>query len=72
MLEVLLGRTVDTVRRQARPAEVRDSWADIVESARLLGYRPRVTVEEGLRRTAEASIDTSDDLFDAVGPGHRR
>jgi UDP-glucose 4-epimerase len=34
-----------------RPGDVRDSLADISRAQDLLGYRPRVTVTEGLRRT---------------------
>jgi UDP-glucose 4-epimerase len=37
----------------ARPAEVRDSWASIDEARRLIGYKPKVELEEGLRRVAE-------------------
>ena len=35
----------------ARPGDVRDSQADIAKAERLLGYRPQVGFEEGLRRT---------------------
>jgi len=35
----------------ARAGDVRDSQADIGKAARLLGYRPVVAFEEGLRRT---------------------
>ncbi|WP_445166913.1 SDR family oxidoreductase [Mycolicibacterium sp. Dal123E01] len=36
-----------------RAGDVRDSQADITKAARLLGYRPRKTFEEGLRETVE-------------------
>ena len=36
-----------------RAGDVRDSQADIAKAARLLGYAPIVTFEEGLRRTVE-------------------
>src|SRR5207247_945437 len=36
-----------------RPGDVRDSWADIGEARRLLGYEPAVSIEEGLQRAAE-------------------
>lgn len=38
----------------ARTGDVRDSWADIAEARRLLGWEPHVTLEEGLRLTAES------------------
>ena len=34
-----------------RPGDIRNSWADLSKSERLLGYRPRIGLEEGLRRT---------------------
>jgi UDP-glucose 4-epimerase len=36
-----------------READVRASWADLGEARRLLGYEPRIGLEEGLRRTAD-------------------
>ena len=48
--EILQMRAV--VEYQApRPGDVRDSLADIGVAQKLLGYQPRVGVEEGLRRT---------------------
>jgi nucleoside-diphosphate-sugar epimerase len=34
-----------------RPGDLRDSWADVSEARRVLGYEPTVGLEEGLRRT---------------------
>jgi UDP-glucose 4-epimerase len=39
-----------------RAGDVRDSWADVAEARRLLGYRPAVSIEEGLERSAEHLI----------------
>lgn len=36
-----------------RAGDVRDSQADIVKAERLLGYRPNVSFDDGLRRTIE-------------------
>jgi nucleoside-diphosphate-sugar epimerase len=44
---------VDARHEEARPGEVRESQADVSRAGRELGYRPGVTVEEGLRRTVE-------------------
>jgi UDP-glucose 4-epimerase len=53
----LVGRTLDRPvekeYRDPRPGDVRDSWADIRLAVRVLGYRPEVDLEEGLRRTVE-------------------
>jgi UDP-N-acetylglucosamine/UDP-N-acetylgalactosamine 4-epimerase len=34
-----------------RPGDLRDSWADLTKSQRVLGYQPRVDLAEGLRLT---------------------
>lgn len=39
------------VYERERPGEVRDSEADIGKAWRLLGYKPKVSLEEGLRET---------------------
>ena len=36
-----------------RQGEVRDSQADISLAAKLLGWKPRIGVDEGLRKTVE-------------------
>jgi UDP-glucose 4-epimerase len=52
-LERLTGRRVEAERRPARAGDVRHSLADVRLARRLLGYRPQVSFEEGLRRTVE-------------------
>ncbi|MDX6668008.1 MAG: UDP-glucose 4-epimerase, partial [Solirubrobacteraceae bacterium] len=52
----LMGRPVRKQYRAPRQSEVRDSWADIGEARRALGYEPRVTFEEGLRLTMDALL----------------
>jgi UDP-glucose 4-epimerase len=50
----ILGRPVEKRYLPLRPGDVRDSWADVSEARRMLGYETTVTLEEGLRRTVEA------------------
>jgi UDP-glucose 4-epimerase len=38
----------------ARPGDVRDSWADVSAAQDVLGWEPRVSLEEGLRLTVES------------------
>ena len=50
-LAALTGKPCDCVYMPARPGEVRESQADFSLAQRRLGWRPRVSLEEGLRRT---------------------
>ncbi len=52
-LESLTGKTADPEYAEGRAGDVRDSQADITKARELIGYEPRVSFEEGLRRTVE-------------------
>jgi nucleoside-diphosphate-sugar epimerase len=49
----LVGSKITPVYAEERAGDVRDSQADITKARRLLGFEPRVSLEEGLRRTVE-------------------
>jgi nucleoside-diphosphate-sugar epimerase len=49
----LIGSDVKPIYAEFRAGDVRDSQADISKAARLLGYKPVISFEEGLRRTVE-------------------
>ena len=53
----LLERPVEKLYEPARPGDVRDSWADVSEAGGALGYEPTVSLEDGLRRTAEFLLE---------------
>lgn len=53
------GHPVKADYQPARPGDIRDSLADINAARELLGYEPKVLVEEGLQRTY--------DYFKAIG-----
>lgn len=53
----LLSKPVERRYLPPRPGDLRDSWADVSEARRVLGYEPKVGLEEGLRRTAAFVID---------------
>jgi nucleoside-diphosphate-sugar epimerase len=52
-LRALTGSAIEAVYGKPRAGDVRHSQADISKAKRVLGYEPRVTFEEGLRRTLE-------------------
>ncbi len=51
VLKNIVGSEVEPIYEAGRLGDVRDSQADIGKAERLLGYRPIVTLEEGLRQT---------------------
>jgi UDP-glucose 4-epimerase len=57
---LVLDKTVEREYLPVRPAEVRDSWADLSEVRRRLGYEPEIVLEDGLRHTV--------DFFSAAAP----
>jgi nucleoside-diphosphate-sugar epimerase len=52
----VLGKPVEREYMQPRAGDVRDSWADVGEAQRLLGWEPHVALEDGLRLAAEAFL----------------
>ncbi|MDB5301544.1 MAG: uncharacterized protein JWO87_3207, partial [Phycisphaerales bacterium] len=52
-LEKLLGREAKIVDAPTPPSEPMITFADISKARRLLGYDPKINIEEGLRRFIE-------------------
>ena len=52
----VLGKQVEKDYLPTRTGDVRDSWADISEARRVLGYEPRVGLEGGLELVADAFV----------------
>lgn len=50
-VQAVVGTALAATHAAPRAGDIRDSQADISKAARLLGYRPTVSFEEGLRRT---------------------
>jgi nucleoside-diphosphate-sugar epimerase len=52
-LSTIVGRPLEAEYGSARPGDVRHSQADIRSARQHLGYNPRVSFQEGLKRTVE-------------------
>ena len=52
-LNKIFGTNLDAIYKEARQGDVRDSQADIGKAVRMLGYKPIVGLEEGLRETVK-------------------
>jgi nucleoside-diphosphate-sugar epimerase len=54
LLERIVGVKATVNYADPKPGDVRHSLADVALARRILGYEPKIMVEEGLRRTVEA------------------
>jgi nucleoside-diphosphate-sugar epimerase len=52
-LRDMVGASVDPIYENARAGDVRDSQADITKAAQLLGYKPLVSFDQGLKNTVD-------------------
>jgi UDP-glucose 4-epimerase len=53
----LLDKPVERLYLPPRPGDLRDSWANVDEGRRVLGFEPGTDLQEGLRRTAAFLLD---------------
>jgi nucleoside-diphosphate-sugar epimerase len=53
MIGSILGKPVEKEHLPPRAGDIRDSWAALGKAERILGYRPAIGLEDGLRRTVE-------------------
>jgi nucleoside-diphosphate-sugar epimerase len=52
-LHELVGSSVEATYEAARPGDVKHSLGDISRARKIMGYKPVVTFEEGLRKTVD-------------------
>lgn len=50
LLQRVTGRELHTVHVESKPGDVRHTWADTTAAEEVLGFRPHVSLEEGLER----------------------
>ena len=53
LIEECLGRSAEIEYQDAHPADVAATWADVRKAEKLLGWRPQVSLEEGISHTLE-------------------
>ena len=58
-LEGALGASATIDRQPEQPGDVPQTWASVDKARDLLGYEPRTTFTEGLRRFAEWFLQTA-------------
>ena len=54
LLEEIIGVKAEVIYEEPKPGDVRHSLADIAQARHVLGYEPKIMLNEGLRRTVEA------------------
>jgi UDP-glucose 4-epimerase len=55
-ISALLGKPVEKRYEPPRPGDLRDSYAEIEAAREVLGWRPTIGFEDGLRRTADTLL----------------
>jgi CDP-paratose 2-epimerase len=62
MLEKLLGKTIEVAHGDWRPGDQRVFYADISKAEKELGWKPKIGVQEGVKRLFEW-VKKNEDLF---------
>ncbi len=57
MMEERLGKKAVIDRKPFHRADMMDTWADITKAGRILGWKPEVPFDEGVRRTVEWHVE---------------
>jgi len=52
-IENLLGKKAKIVHKEFHKADMKATWADITKAQELLGWEPKVSLDEGLKRTVQ-------------------
>ncbi len=60
LIEKYLGKKAEIVYKPFHKADLKATWADITKAKRILGWEPKVPLEEGLKRTVDWHIKNRD------------
>ena len=63
-IENLLGKKAKIEYRPFHKADMKETWADIEKAEKLLGWKPKIDIDEGLKRTVEWYLENKDWLKD--------
>ncbi len=64
IIEDLLGKKAKIDWQERHPADIYATWADITEAKNYLGWSPKVSIEEGLKKTVEWYLKNREKLKD--------
>ena len=56
-LESLLGKKAKIDHKPFHIADIKETWADIDKAKNLLGWEPRVSLDEGLEKSVQWYVD---------------
>ena len=53
MIEKFLGKKAKIANKEFHIADIKETWADISKANKLLGWKPTISLEEGVKRSVE-------------------
>ncbi|WP_456392528.1 SDR family NAD(P)-dependent oxidoreductase [Persephonella sp.] len=59
-IENLLGKKAKIEYKPFHKADMKETWADIEKAEKLLGWKPQIDIDEGLKRTVEWYLENRD------------
>ena len=59
-IENLLGKKAKIEYKPFNKADMKETWADIEKAKKLLGWEPKVDIDEGLKRTVQWYLENKD------------
>ena len=63
-IEDLLGKKAKIEYKPFHKADMKETWADIEKAQKLLGWKPEINIDEGLKRTVRWYVENRDWLKD--------